>query len=126
MRGSKEDLPVAEDYGEGFVSHQVEWGVMIVEISSFPAGVDAAPLFKGLPDDLCQSPHWGYVLKGRVRIRYKDREEVIEAGDVYYLEPGHVPFIEEDSELVEFSPKGEYQRTLEVVERNMAAVQEGQ
>jgi AraC-like ligand binding domain len=126
MRGSKEDLPVAEDYGEGFVSHQVEWGGMIVEISSFPAGVDAAPLFKGLPDDLCQSPHWGYVLKGRVRIRYKDREEVIEAGDVYYLEPGHVPFIEEDSELVEFSPKGEYQRTLEVVERNMAAVQEGQ
>jgi hypothetical protein len=110
MRGSKEDLPVAEDYGEGFVSHQVEWGDMIVEISSFPAGVDAAPLFKGLPDDMCQSPHWGYVLKGRVRMRYKDREEVIE----------------EDSELVEFSPKGEYEKTLEVVERNMAAMQEGQ
>jgi hypothetical protein len=54
------------------------------------------------------------------------QSHVGEAGDVYYLEPGHVPFIEEDSELVEFSPKGEYQRTLEVVERNMAAIQEGQ
>jgi hypothetical protein len=125
MRGSKEDLPVAEDYGEGFISCQVEWGGMIVEISSFPAGVDATPIFKGLPDDRCQSPHWGYVLKGRARMRYKDREEIIEAGDVYYLEPGHVPFIEEDSEIVEFSPKSEYQRTLEVVARNMAAMEEG-
>src|SRR5688500_16039565 len=125
MRGSKEDLPVAEDYGEGFISRQVEWGGMIVEISSFPAGVDATPIFKGLPDDRCQSPHWGYVLKGRARMRYKDREEIIEAGDVYYLEPGHVPFIEEDSEIVEFSPKSEYQRTLEVVARNMAAMEEG-
>jgi hypothetical protein len=126
MRGSKEDLPLAEDYGEDFRSRQVEWGGMIVEISSFPAGVDAAPIFKGLPDHMCQSLHWGYVLKGRVRMRYKDREEVIKAGDVNCLEPGHVPYIEEDTELVEFSPKGEYQKTLEVVARNMAAMEEGQ
>jgi hypothetical protein len=125
VRGSKEDLPVAEDYGEGFVSSQVEWGGMIVEISSFPAGVDAAPLFKGLPDDMCQSSHWGYVLKGRVRMRYKDREEIIEAGDVYYLEPGHSPLYEEATEVVEFSPKGEYERTLEIVARNMATLEEG-
>ncbi len=63
---------------------------MIVEISSFPAGLDAAPIFEGLPDDRCQSAHWGYVLKGRARMRYKDREEVIEAGEVYYLEPGRI------------------------------------
>jgi hypothetical protein len=62
MRGSEEDLLVAEDYGEGFISRQVEWGGMIVEISAFPAGVDATPIFKGLPDDMCQSPHWGYGL----------------------------------------------------------------
>ena len=37
-----------EDYGEGFVSRQVEWGGMVGEISSFPAVADAAPLFKGL------------------------------------------------------------------------------
>jgi hypothetical protein len=43
-----------------------------------------------------------------------------------YIEPGHVPFIEEDSEVVEFSPKGEYQKILDVVARNMAAMQEGQ
>jgi hypothetical protein len=38
MRGSKEDLPVAEDYGEGFISQQVEWGRMIVEIHRQRAG----------------------------------------------------------------------------------------
>src|SRR5688572_25123708 len=45
MRGSKDDLPLAEDYGEGFRSYQSEWGGMIVEISLFPAGIDATPLF---------------------------------------------------------------------------------
>jgi hypothetical protein len=59
-------------------------------------------------------------------MRYKDREEIIEAGDVYYLDPGHLPLFEEDTEIVEFSPKGEYQKTLEVVARNMAAMEEGQ
>jgi hypothetical protein len=52
------------------------------------------PLFKGLPDDRCQCPHWGYVLKGRMRIRYPDHDEIIEAGDAYYMVPGHLPFIE--------------------------------
>jgi hypothetical protein len=84
------------------------------------------PLFKGLPDDRCQCPHWGYVLKGRMRIRYPDHEEIIEAGDAYYMVPGHLPFIEEDTEVVEFSPMGEYQKTMEVASRNMAGMQESQ
>jgi hypothetical protein len=61
-----------------------------------------------------------------MRIKYKDHEEVIEAGDAYYMAPGHLPLIEEDTEVVEFSPMGEYQKTMEVAERNMAAMQEGQ
>ena len=123
MRGSKKDLQTVEDYGEGFVSQQVEWGGMIVEISSFPAGIDSSPIFRGLPDDRCQSPHWGYMLKGRMRIKYEDREEVIEEGDVYYLPPGHVPIYEQATEVVEF--KDDYQKTLEVVARNMAAGPQG-
>ena len=38
-----------------------ELGGYIVEFSSFREDADATPLFKGLPDDRCQSPHWGYV-----------------------------------------------------------------
>jgi hypothetical protein len=120
MRASKQDLPVAFE-GGGVVSRLGE----NVALETFPGGTDTAPIFQGLPDDRCQCPHWGYVLKGRMRIRYPDREEVIEAGDAYYIEPGHLPLFEEDTEIVEFSPKGEYQKTMEVAERNMTAMQEG-
>jgi hypothetical protein len=123
MRGSKQDLPTAFD-ADGVRSQQVEWGDMNVALEHFPAGLDTAPLFKGLPDDRCQCPHWGYVLKGRIRIRYADHEEILNAGDVYYMAPGHLPRFEEDSEVVEFSPKGEYQKTMEVAERNLAALHE--
>jgi hypothetical protein len=63
------------------------------------------------------------VLKGRIRIRYADREEVLSAGDAYYLAPGHTTVVEEEVELIEFSPKGEYQATMEVAMGNMAAMQ---
>ena len=59
-----------------------------------------------------------------MRIKYRDREEVVSAGDLYYLPPGHIPVVEEQIEVVEFSPKGEYQKTLEVIRRNMAEMKE--
>ncbi len=66
------------------------------------------------------------MLKGRVRARYPGREEIVVAGDAFYLEPGHTTVFEEDTELVESSPGGEYQKTLEVAQRNVAAMQEAQ
>jgi hypothetical protein len=123
MRGSKGEVPTAVDSG-GVVIHLAEWGEMNVALESFPAGTDTEPIFKGLPDDRCQSPHWGYVLEGRVRVRYPDREEIIRAGDAFYMEPGHTTAFEEDTELVAFSPRGEDQKTLEVAQRNVAAMQE--
>ena len=52
-------------------------------------------------------PHWGYVLKGTIRVHYTDgREETLRLGELYYLRPGHVPVFEEDSAFVEFSPWG--------------------
>ncbi len=123
MHGSKEEVPMAVDSG-GVVIRLTEWGEMNVALETFPAGTDTEPIFKGLPDDRCQSPHWGYVLRGRVRVRYHDREEVISEGEAFYMEPGHTTVFEEDTELVEFSPQGEYQKTLEVAQRNVAAMQE--
>ena len=61
MHHAMKDLPILEDYGDGFCSRFAEWGGMIVSYETFPKGVDATPLFKGLPDDMCQSPHWGYL-----------------------------------------------------------------
>ena len=121
MRGSNKDLPVAMELG-GIVLREIEWGDMNVGLEHFPAGTDSAPVFKGLPDDRCQCPHWGYVVKGRYRAIYEDHEETFTAGDAYFLSPGHTTIFDEDTEVVEFSPKGEYEKTMEVVGQNVAAM----
>jgi hypothetical protein len=124
VRGSKEDVPTTIESGE-VVIQEAEWGDIHVGFETYNEEFDLAPLLKGLPDDMCQCPHYGYVLRGRMRVRYADREEVIEAGDAYYMAPGHSPVMEAGTEIVEFSPKDEYQRTMEVAERNLEAMQEG-
>ena len=98
-----------------------ELGGYTVGFESFRENADGTPLFKGLPDDRCQSPHWGYVISGKITLHYADRDEVYEAGDAYYAPPGHVPVVEAGTEVVEFSPTEEYGRTMEVLARNLAA-----
>ena len=66
---------------------------------------DLAPMLAGLPGGVCQCPHWGVVTKGRMTVTYADREEVFEAGDAYYMTPGHTPAAEAGTEFVMFSPK---------------------
>ena len=51
MHHPMKDLPLVEDYGEDFRSRLVEWGGMIVSYETFPAGIDATPLFKALPNE---------------------------------------------------------------------------
>ena len=77
-------------------------------------------MFKGLPDDQCQCEHMGYVIKGKVAFRSPVGEEVFEAGDAYYVGPGHTPVLYAGTEVVEFSPTHELGRTMVVVTRNMA------
>jgi hypothetical protein len=82
---------------------------------------DLSPFFSGLPNEQCQSAHWGYVFKGKVGFRYGDHEETFEEGDAYYVPPGHTPVMYAGTEIVEFSPTDELARTIEVVTRNMEA-----
>jgi len=58
---------------------------------SHTADADLADLFRGLPDDRAQLPRWSYVIRGKVGFRFSDREESYEAGDAYYVPPGHTP-----------------------------------
>jgi hypothetical protein len=121
MHSKITDVPVAFEVPEGKMRF-VDWGGMTIEMGEMSQEIDPAPLFTGLPDDRCQCPHWGYVVKGSVRFRYADHEEVYSAGEVYYAPPGHLPVLEAGAEYVEFSPTDEYQKTMAVVERNMAAM----
>ena len=93
-----------------------------VSFVSFTSDIDGAPLLKGLPDDRCQCPHWGYVLKGSATFTYGDRTETYDQGDAFYSPPGHTPAHPADSELLLFSPKEQLAATSEAMRRNMQAL----
>jgi hypothetical protein len=101
-------------------------GGYTVSFVTFRQDIDATPLLKGLPDDQCQCPHWGYIVNGRVTFRYADREEVFEAGDAFYTPPGHVPVKHEPgTEMLMFSPADELRETAAAMMKNMQAMQAG-
>jgi hypothetical protein len=123
-KASKETASRVEDLGvmEG---RYEELGGYTIGFETFREDADATPLLKGLPDDRCQSPHWGYIVRGKLTFRYADREEVYETGDAYYAPPGHVPVVTSGTEVIEFSPTEEYGRTMQVLAGNLAAMQAG-
>jgi hypothetical protein len=86
---------------------------------SHTADADLAELFRGLPDDRCQLPRWGYVLRGMITFRFQDREETYVAGDAYYVPPGHTPVHYAGAEIVEFSPTKGLGETIGVVMENV-------
>ena len=92
---------------EGYEGHFRDFGPYTVGFETYTADAELAPLFVGLPDDHCQCPHMGYVIKGRLKFAFMDgTEELYEAGDAYYAPPGHVPTLYAGTDVVEFSPDG--------------------
>src|SRR5450432_3095608 len=67
------DLGVGEDRTE-------EMGGYTVNFVSVRQDHDLAAILSGLPGGRCPCPHWGYLLKGQMTVRYADHEEVITAG----------------------------------------------
>jgi hypothetical protein len=118
---SQDQVPI-EFEADVAQTRTVEGGEMTIAFERLSAGVETAPLFKGLPDDACQSPHWGYVVSGRLRIFSVDgSQETLEAGQAYYLPAGHNVVVEEDALVVEFSPTHDRARTMEHAAQMMAA-----
>jgi hypothetical protein len=94
-----------------------------INFTTFKVDIDATPMMKGLPGDHCNCPHWGYVFKGRMTFRFEDHDEVVEAGDAFYVPGGHIPIADAGTEYLQFSPSDELHRTSEAIQRNMAAMQ---
>lgn len=107
---------------EGYEGHIENFeGGYTVAFETYTQDADLTPFFAGLPDDRCQAAHWGYVLKGKVTYKSATGDETFEAGDAYYVGPGHTPMLYANTEVVEFSPTDELQRSLAVVTKNMEA-----
>ena len=89
------DLPITSRR-EGFCQRATTAGGMTIAYEQVPAA-DYGDL------GACPTAHWGYVLQGRAHVRYDDGEEWLEAGQAYYLPPGHRIAVLTASEVIELS-----------------------
>ncbi len=83
------------------------------EYFTLAAGVDTTPLFIGLEGDLCQCPHWGFVLRGELTTTdAQGAQETVAANDLFYWPPGHNVQVNADAEIVMFSPQREHSQVI--------------
>jgi hypothetical protein len=84
------------------------------EYFTLAAGVDTTPLFVGLEGDLCQCPHWGFVLQGKITTTdAKGAQETVNTSDLFYWPPGHNVRVDADAEIVMFSPQHEHSQVID-------------
>jgi hypothetical protein len=127
-----EDLPNGGDRWpalgrEGF--RTVQWGDMEVGYTTLHSTLDCSEAYKfgGLPGGVCPCPHYGYLFEGRIRARYPDSDwpdEVIEAGEAYFIPSGHVLIYEDPkTRCFELNPAHALQMCLDAMERAVLKTQ---
>ena len=122
---SKDSAPNVQDAGPA-VDRSGDLDDITVSFVTIRHGHSLAPLLRGLPGDSCQCPHWGYLLAGTITVSYADREETYQAGDAFYMTPGHVPAAEAGTEFIQFSPREQLAETLAAMRANaQRAIQGG-
>jgi hypothetical protein len=89
------------------------FGKISGEYFSLSAGVDTTQLFMGLKGNLCQCPHWGYVLSGKITTTdAAGIQETVTANDMFYWPAGHNVKVNADAEIVMFSPQHEHTHVI--------------
>lgn len=128
MRIAKEDIPVRIDV-PGATARQIPdfgdatgYGKIGGEYFSLGEGTDISPLLQGLDGDLCQCPHWGYVMQGKLTVTFDDgHSETVQASDMFYWPPGHTVRAEADTEMVLFSPQNEHGEVIDHINKKLAS-----
>lgn len=126
MRVAKEDVGVQMQIPGATVRQKTEfgdvsgYGKISGEYFSFSKGVDTTPLFVGLDGNACQCPHWGYVLRGKITTTDTDgTQETAQANDLFYWPPGHNVRVDEDADIVMFSPQKEHTDVIGHMKRKL-------
>jgi hypothetical protein len=98
-----------KDFGDG-----PGFGKISGEYFTLAAGVDTTPLFQGLEGNLCQCPHWGFVVSGQLTTTdATGTKETVRADDLFYWPPGHNVRVDADAEIVMFSPQHEHSQVID-------------
>lgn len=120
MRVAKRNVDVKMEIPGAVIRQRTEFGdvsgfdTISGEYFSLAAGVDTTPLFQGLDGNLCQCPHWGYVLRGQITTTDANgARETVKADDLFYWPPGHNVKVDADAEIVMFSPQREHSIVIE-------------
>lgn len=100
---------------------RVEVGQLTTEFGRTEVAVDVSPLFKGLPDDMCQCHHHGFVIRGELQFRTKEGEIRVQAGEAFAVGPGHIPVYGPGCEWVQFTDTDEQRITDAAIRRNAPA-----
>ena len=116
---SKQNASLVDDFGVAEDRHDDLDGYT-VNFVTIRQTHDLGPMLASLPGGHCTCPHWGFVFKGRLTIRYEDHEETVEAGDAFYMSPGHAPAAEAGTELVQFSPADQLAATTDAIKKAAA------
>ncbi len=83
------------------------------EYFSLSAGVDTTPLFMGLEGNLCQCPHWGYLISGQLTTTdTKGIKEIVNANDLFYWPSGHNVMVNANAEIIMFSPQQQHTHVI--------------
>ncbi len=119
MRIAKEHVDIKMEIPGAVIRQQLDFGdatglgKISCEYFSLAAGVDTTPLFQGLEANMCQCPHWGYVLRGQLTTTDSEgAQETVNENDLFYWPPGHNVKVAEDSEIVMFSPQHEHSQVI--------------
>ena len=119
MKISKENIEVKMEIPGATIRQRTNFGdasglgKISGEYFSLAAGVVSTPLFLGLEGNLCQCPHWGYVLKGKLTTTDADGvQETVHENDMFYWPSGHNVKVDENAEIIMFSPQDEHTHVI--------------
>jgi hypothetical protein len=128
MRIAKQDVDVRMQVPGAVIRQRRDfgdasgYGKISGEYFTLAAGVDTAPLFDGLEGNLCQCPHWGYVLSGTITTTdAAGAKETVADGDLFYWPPGHNVHVDRDAEIVMFSPQHEHSHVIDHMRAKVGA-----
>jgi hypothetical protein len=130
MRVAKQDVDVKMEIPGATIRQRLDFGdatglgKISGEYFSLAAGVDTTPLFTGLDGNLCQCPHWGFVLKGALTTTdAAGKQETVRANDLFYWPAGHNVKVTEDAEIIMFSPQKEHTHVIDHMRDKVRAMQ---
>lgn len=119
MKIAKDDIEIKMQIPGAIIRQKLDFGdatglgKISGEYFSLAEGVDTKPLFMGLEGNMCQCPHWGFLISGQLTTTdAKGAKEIVNKKDLFYWPSGHNVKVNKDAEIVMFSPQKEHTHVI--------------